>query len=160
MYIRHIAELNKVHTFLHIHTCWNTLFTSVLIIPLYHLWLLTSPLETPWPAPHQWQLRKDSILNLTGIEMKYVLAYLDESTRLTITASSMLISYFQNMVTIYLQHSAVAMVVYNTNVIFNVRINHILLYRLNSNMLIFLIGQNFSPVQLQSLWGCLIEEFE
>ena len=81
-----------------------------------------------------------------------MLTYLDESTRLTITASLILISYFRNMVTIYLQHSAVAMVVYNTNVIFNVRINHILLYCLNSNMLIFLIGQNFSLVQLQSLY--------
>ena len=36
MYIRHIAELKKVHTFLHTHTlkAWNTLFTPVLISPL------------------------------------------------------------------------------------------------------------------------------
>lgn len=84
--------------------------------------------------------------------MKYVLAYLDKPTQLTITTSSILISYFRHMVTIYLQHSAEAVVVYNINVIFNVRINHILLYCLNLNMLIFLIGQNFSLVQLQSLY--------
>ena len=56
------------------------------------------------------------------------------------------------MVTIYFQHSAVTVVVYNTNVIFNVRINLILLYCQNLNTLIFLIEQNFSLVQLQSLY--------